>query len=316
MLFSGRAYYNLLYLQNLRGFEVNAMEWEYLDYRALDDRELFDRIQRLHYAFDKDSFIEYCQDFDSPEELIYSLETGDSELKNKLYLLLFELWRRFLPQKKSISIFADELDRKIAAYESNKDGVELLLALEEVVEILESNTLTEEPLEAIFERFCLYVAHDLESVVYTYIDSKLKSSDEDYSIDLLDHFLPYVREKRALQFLRLKSLPIDYFEERNRLTKYLCESLQEKVNVAISLPFLFYLIESKDKEHFVDLFSSLIHQVEEEGALVSLLDVLVEYHRSFGREELEQKVSAFLEKGKNFAKASNKNIIKALLEQS
>ncbi|MCH9812124.1 hypothetical protein K0U07_05125 [bacterium] len=316
MLFSGRAYYNLLLLQSQRGLKVDAQPWEYMDYAVVAMDDLFAAIQSLHYLFDKESFLSYCVSFDSPEEMVTSLEPKESEEKNKLYLLVFELWKRLLPDRESISIFADALDRRIAEYEKNKDDERILDAFEQVVEILESNCIDETPPESIFERFCLYVAHDLESVIYTYIDSKCEVGVEDRAMDLLDHFLPYVKEKRALQFLQLKSLPLDFVEERLRLTEFLCESLQEEVNLTLSLPFLFYLIEHHQKELFVDLFSTLVHKVNEESALVALLDVLVEYHRFFGREELTKKVADFLKRGVDLLAPSNKNIITALLVQS
>ena len=316
MLFSGRAYYNLLLLQAQRGIAVEALPWEAKDYGAIAMDCLFEEIQSLHYLFDRESFVNYCAAFDSPEEVVASIEQKECEEKNKLYLLVFELWKRLLPEKESISIFADALDRKIAEYEKSKDDEMLLEAFEQVVEILESNSIDSTPPETIFERFCLYVAHDLESVIYTYIESKICGEVEDRALDLLHHFLPYVKEKRALQFLHLKTLSHDFLEERLRLTEFLCESLQEKVNLSVAIPFLFYLIEQHHKELFIDLFSTMVNKVQEEGALVALLDVLVEYHRFFGREELTKKVSNFLERGVDLTTASNKKIITALLVQS
>ncbi|MCH9623965.1 MAG: hypothetical protein S4CHLAM27_03360 [Chlamydiia bacterium] len=296
MLFSGRGYYNLLWLQKLRNVAENGEAWESLDYRTLPLSKLWSSLSKLSFSFDKESFIAFCEPVDSPEELIQLLMPEESEEKNKVYLLIFELWRRLLPEKESVSIFADELDRKIAAYERYRDDSELLLGLGRVVEILESNTIEGEPGEAVFERLCLYVAHDLESVIYTYIDSALADSPGDSCLLLIEHFMPYVKEKRNLQFLKLKSIPVEFVEEREQLAHYLINSLQEEMSIPLAIALLFYLIDRRDKELFAELFSSIISHVSEEKVLVKLLDVLMAYHGAFGSDEKQNQVHAFLQK--------------------
>lgn len=297
MLFSGRGYYNLLWLQKLRGLPVSAESWESKDYRKIPLETLWNELSSLSLYFNSESFTAFCAPLDSPEELIQILMPEEGEEKNKVYLLIFELWRRLLPAKESVSIFADQLDRKIAAYEKYKDDLELLSALNQVVDILESNTITDDPPEAIFERLCLYVAHDLESVIYTYIDSGLTDDSHlDSRLLLIDHFMPYVKDKSRLQFLRLKSMPVDFSYEREKLAEHIISSLQEKINIPLSIDLLFYFIEKRDKELFSEFFSFLISSVAEEKILVKLLDVLMEYHATFGRQEKQNQVYAFLQK--------------------
>lgn len=296
MLFSGRAYYNLLWLERLRGNTIPAHKWEFLDYRELDFATLFSMLHEFNIFFDADTFESLSEDADSPEEFIERVEIEDKDDKRKIYLIVFELWRRLIEDKESVSIFCDELDRIVAAYETEKDDEQLLYILYKVLEILERNTQLDEPPEAIFQKLSLYIAHDLENVIYTYIDSKLNSESEDSCIDLIDDFMPYVKEKRALKFLKLKSVPNAFHEEKEKLTIYIVSSLQEKVNVPLSISILFYLIEINNIELFSELFSFLIHYISEEKPLVSLLDVLVAYHRKRGEVEKQQQVYQFLQK--------------------
>jgi hypothetical protein len=296
MLFSGRGYYNLLWLQRLRGLPANGEVWESLDYRTLTLSKLWTSLSKLSLYFNQETFAAFCAPLDSPEELIQILMPHESEEKNKVYLLVFELWRRLLPDKESVSIFADQLDRKIAAYERYRDDSDLLLELNKAVEILESNTITEEATEEIFERLCLYVAHDLESVIYTYIESSLIDKPGDCCLLLIDHFMPYVKDKCRLQFLKLKSIPVNFVEEREQLAHYLINALEESMNISLSISLLFYLIDRGDKELFAELFSSAIGHVTEEKVLVKLLDVLMAYHGTFGREKKQNQVYAFLQK--------------------
>ena len=296
MLFSGRAYYNLLWLERLRGNSIPAHKWEFLDYRELDFATLFSMLHEFNIFFDADTFESLSEDADSPEEFSERIEIEDKDDKRKIYLIVFELWRRLIEDKESVSIFCDELDRIVAAYETEKDDQQLLFILHKVLEILERNTCLDEPPEEIFQRLSLYIAHDLENVIYTYIDTKLKSGSEDSCLNLIEHFMPYIKEKRALKFLKLKSLPNAFYEEKEKLTIYIVSSLQENVNLSLSISILFYLIERNSAELFSELFSFLIHHISEEKPLVALLDVLVAYHRKMGQEEKQQQVYQFLQK--------------------
>ena len=51
MPFFGRAYYNLLWLEKLRGNSIPAKTWEIMDYRALALKELFVMLEDLDPLF-------------------------------------------------------------------------------------------------------------------------------------------------------------------------------------------------------------------------------------------------------------------------
>ena len=264
-----------------------------LDYRELSEGELFQMMHQLEIFFDRNSFVEFCQELDSPEEFSETLSL-EGDVSRKAYLIAFELWRRFIPENVSISLFCDELDRTIALYEKQRDHSKLLMLLEQMVEILDRNDVSNADPQVIFKRLCLYVAHDLENVIYTYIDSQLSDSTSEAIINLLDHFMPYVKEKRALLFLKLKSMNEVFLEEKQCLMEYLTSSLQESINFSLSLAMLFYLIEKNQDDLFKELFSFLVYEVKEERGLVSLLDVLIAYHQHFGQSEKKKSVSEFM----------------------
>ena len=295
MLFSGRAYYNLLWLEKLRGNTIPAKGFEILDYRKLSLAELFINLENLNIFFNEVTFSRYCEDLDSPEELIESLGLDDGDEKREGYLLCFELWRRLLPEKECVSIFCDELDRIIAKYEKDRDDEELLQTLHHLIDILDRNTVTSDSAHEIFNRLSMYIAHDLENVIFTYIDTMITDGLEDEYLALLDHFMPYVSDKRNLQFLKLKTLSNDFEEEKENLSGFLVSSLTEDLNFPLSLHLLFYLTEMRNDELFSELFATLASSTKEEDSLVALLDVLVEYHRKRGREEKEKQVTRFLQ---------------------
>jgi hypothetical protein len=204
MAFFGRAYYNLLWLENLRGNNIPAHHWERINYRTICLESLFSMLKNLNQYLDKDSFLKISSETDSPEEFIERLDILDKELKRRCYLIVFELWRRLVKEKKSVSIICDELDKVVADYENKKDDTKLLDILMVVAEVLERNNIYQLKKEEIFERLSFFIAHDLENVIYTYIDKKIDDGFFEKPLSLLDLFTPYVKEKQPFNFLRLK----------------------------------------------------------------------------------------------------------------
>ncbi len=294
MLFSGRAYYNLLWLSKLRGQNIPAEDWESFDYRGFSTNSLFALLQTYHIYFDSKDFILFCDDLNNPEDLIERLDVEEGELKRKVYIVIFELWRRLLPEKGSISIFCDELDHLIASYKGAPNEDALFDILNQVLEILDRNTEMGQSPREVFSRLCLYIAHNLENVIYTYIDTRMKEDAEGGYLSFIDHFMPYVEEKRALQFLKLKALSNVFAKEKESLAAYLVHSLQESSNFSLSVPMLFFLIEEKYQELFSEFFSFLVEKTTEEKKLVVLLDVLMAYHREMGQVEKQGHVHHFL----------------------
>jgi hypothetical protein len=209
MLFSGRAYYNILIFNELREGKFADGSWESFDYRQMSLSEIFFSLEKLGVYFTVDSFLCYSEEIDTPEELTDKLQDENGGDKRKIYVLVFELWRRLLKEKKTISIFCDELDHTIATYETHQADANLYEGLLGVLEILYRNSPFSEAPSELFKRLSLYIAHDLENVIFTYIESKIGSPEEEKMILLLDAFLPFVGKERALKLIKLTSLTAD-----------------------------------------------------------------------------------------------------------
>ncbi len=209
MLFSGRAYYNILILNKLREGKFTDAKWDCLDYRQMALSEIFFSLEKLGIYFTTDSFVSFCIEIDTPEELVDKLIYENGEGKRKIYLLVFELWRRLLPEKKTVSIVCDELDHTIAIYEDHQADAKLYEGLLAVLEILHRNAQFSDAPRELFKRLTLYIAHDLENVISTYIESKIGGPEEEKIITLLNAFIPFVEEERALKLIKLTSLTAD-----------------------------------------------------------------------------------------------------------
>jgi hypothetical protein len=194
MTLQTRALYNLLRLNAAEDPSVNAEPWALEDLRELSSEELFARLAKAHIRLDKTSFIQYASQCDTPEDLADLLLDEEEEQYDRFYLIFFELWRRFLPERQSLSIFCDELDHRISLYhfdalqsdEPIQDGLGNLL------EILEENTDAGGRPEEVFELVTNYCAHDLSAFIYDYIANLLDEENEVYASELIEGFAPYI----------------------------------------------------------------------------------------------------------------------------
>ncbi|MGR3952256.1 MAG: hypothetical protein QRY74_05115 [Chlamydia sp.] len=99
-------------------------EWMFRNWRIIPLEMLFRELNDLGIHLDKSLFLSWAYDSDSPEDLLLLLapeESEELEEENQddldhIYLILFELWRRFLPERRSISIVADDIDCAIVEY--------------------------------------------------------------------------------------------------------------------------------------------------------------------------------------------------------
>ena len=122
MEFKGRALYNLLKSSVKEDSSIRAEPWQILDYRSLSEEDLLQKLAKLGLNLTKENFFLYAENCHSPEELVECLWVQESDVigQEKTYLILFELWRRYLPNRQSLSIFCDELDSLISDFD---DGV-------------------------------------------------------------------------------------------------------------------------------------------------------------------------------------------------
>jgi hypothetical protein len=80
--------------------------WQVEDYRSFPLDGLFEKLEDLGFSIDKDSFLELAADVDTPEELTKTLKgEASDDAEEEIYLVVFELWRRLLPDKPSLSCF-------------------------------------------------------------------------------------------------------------------------------------------------------------------------------------------------------------------
>lgn len=198
-MFRGRALYNLLQISAQEGADASIEEWKVCDYRKWQEEQLWDSLSALGIELSPVSFLAYVENVDSPEELVEYLWVEEEDLlgEEKVYLLVFELWRRLVSNKRSISIFFDELDRWISAFDAGKllpkEGMQELLQF--LLSLLEGS--------GDFIGLCSYAAHDIAGFLYDYLVEDGEEGDD--ALAWVEAFLPYMPEKKWLSLLRWKA---------------------------------------------------------------------------------------------------------------
>ncbi len=204
-----RSLYNSLRINWMLNPDMSVEPWQVEDYRLIPLQTLFDRLKLQGIEMTCPLLAALSDEFESPEELltylILDLE-ADQKSKDQIYLLMFELWRRLLPEKPTLSIFCDELDYQIQLYDfGNLYNYEALQdTLENLRRILEENVeLGIDPLEA-FELVCSKCANDIEGFLYDFIAERIDENNMSYARELFEDFEPYLKDSKWFDFLKVR----------------------------------------------------------------------------------------------------------------
>ena len=294
----GRALYNLLrvnFEEDPKSFPIT--KWQIEDYRSLALEELFRRLEKLGISLDEEHFINCGENSVSPEELTDILCDAESIDKfDQAYLLIFELWRRLLSKKESLSIFCDELDRLIDFYD-REDLIKeepLQDALSDLERILDKHVDEGEDPKHVFAEVVLYCAHDLESFIYDYVLAKIDQEEMLYASELLDGFSPYLEEIHWLTFLYIRLLADTDQEEAEVMLSQLLEGLEEEPDFELLLEIARFLVNRGDTTHFINTVAQCKTLIETEQDFQELLAITCAFYRLLDRDKETAEISNIL----------------------
>lgn len=296
-----KALYNLLRLNRSQDPTIPCEAWQVEDLRTPSLEEIFERLKTAGLELDQDRFIQFAHESDSPEDLTELLLTDHEEPEHhdRLYLLLFELWRRLLPERQALSIFCDEFDHQIWLYDSgNLESDELIQdALANLIEIFNQNTdAGAEPLE-ILETVNSYCAHDIMSFLIDYISDLLDNGNQLYASELIDHFAPYTQYVAWFDFLRARLLAFSDPVEANTHLSALLEA-KEEMTLDLLMEILRFLTVFGERPVFAQAVRQILPLLQARSEFEELLELTADYFRRRDRDELEQDVLAFQDKEK------------------
>ncbi len=315
MEFKGRALYNILQISVKEDSSIRAEPWQILDYRSFSEEELFQKLSKLHPSLTKENFFLYAETCHSPEELVECLWLQEEDLvgQEKTYLLLFELWRRHLPSRQSLSIFCDELDALISQFD---DGIDMEdekwhVILSELEDILDRNTYLKADPKEVFSSILQYTAHDVESFLYDYIFELIEEENEILATSLIEAFDDYVLEKKWFSLLRSRLLSSSRLDLWTGLIHRLLEEEEENPNLSFLMEIFFFLKEQDDAPLFFKCVKQILPLLKPGQELHDLLQYTAEFCKSLHKDSLEKSILNILQK-----KAFNTKEIENLLATS
>lgn len=295
-----KALYNLLRSNWLEDPTMQIESWQVEDLRGLSLDELFARLKSHGVPLNEESFFLYAENCNSPEELTDCVWIDDEDIigYDKAYLLLFEIWRRLLPQKQSLSIFCDELDQLIASYDEGElENEEALQAsLEDLEDILDAHVEQGLDPQEVMTQVSHYCAHDLETFIYDYIAEQIDTENELYASELIDGFLPYVRDTRWFEFLEVRLLAAPDEDKAFTLLQSMLEQMEEEPDLLLLLEVGHFLVQKGAAKLFRKVIDIGLHAVETEKEFQELIQLVADYYHFADKQEEENAVKHLLQK--------------------
>jgi len=292
-----KALYNLLRRNWLTDPSAAVERWQVEDYREFSTHELFHELEVLGLSLTEENFLIYAENYDNPEKLTDFIWT-QTEHKDHAYLLIFELWRRLVPEKQSLSIFCDELDYRIELYEKESSSQEgamenMMLRLEEV---LNENTDEGGEPKTIFQTLSLYCAHDIETFLYDYISDEIDSESTLYATELLEEFYHYLSDTSWFDFLRARLLAPTDPHEANVVLKSILEELKDAPDLDLLLEMASFLTSHGDPHLFHQAVSQAFDLIVTEEDFQELLAIVADYYNCCDMEKEEKAVQSLFTK--------------------
>lgn len=294
-----RALYNSLRMNWILDPGLEVEPWQVEDYRAMPLDALFERLEDMEIHLDKSSFAAFAENVDNPEELTEALlhdVSLEAKTQDQIYLLIFELWRRLLPERSCLTILCDEIDHQIHLYDQAEasTGEEIADTLANLQVILDDNTDEGGDPHEVFETINQGCANDLESFLYDYIADRIDEGNYTYGTELLEGFFNYIQDIRWFEFLRARLLSNSDPEEADALIKELLNDNQAEQDLEFNLEVLAFLVPVGDRETFERLAKETAQLVQVEEDFQSLLSMTADFYHRLDRENIEKSLQNLL----------------------
>lgn len=297
--FKGRSFYNLLRINLKEDPSLHVEDWQVFDYRLLSDEEILEKLGSLGISLTPESFFLYAENCESPEDLLECLwidEDRDEE-QEKVYLLLFELWRRWAIDKRSLSIFCDELDEQIFLYDEGhlEEEESLQKVLNTLEDLLDQSVDEGVPPQEIFQMISHYLAHDIEQFLYDYILDLIDRANELYASELIDGMIPYISEKKWFDLLRARLFLLSNSPETFMLVSRILEQAEEEPDEGFLMELAHFLAFSGDDlSFFEECVRQILPLLNSEEELMELADLISKVASSLDQETLAHHIDEWI----------------------
>lgn len=296
-----RALYSLVRLHWLQDQTIHVEQWQVEDYKQFSLPELFEQLSKLSIQLDKSTFMAYADGSDSPEEFTDYL-IGDRSLtvqeEDRIYLLIFEIWRRIVVGKPCLSVFCHELDDLIFQYDQGQldNPLELQDAISNFLSILNDNVDAGiEPKDA-FQRIAAYCANDLETFLYDFIAEQIEAGLESYSNELLEGFALCFESNKWFALLRARLLNHTNEKQASKLLSQIIEEHLQDKDLEFNLELLSSLSDICTPTLLRQVIEATLPLIRTEEDFQDLLFISGEYFHRLDNEQVENHIQNILKK--------------------
>lgn len=290
-----RALYNLLRMNWQMDPNIDVEPWQIENYRTQSSEHLFEILKRNQLDLDRNRFIAFAEQSDNPEQFTNNLideRDYTSAVQDQIYLVLFELWRRLLPEKPSLSVFCDELDYQINLYDYGK--IENIQALQDAISnlkaILDENVDGGSPPHEVFAIISSNCAHDIETFLYDFIAEQIDLENYSYAEELLDNFIPYISDIHWFHFLRAQVIATKDEKEANRLLQQLVKKHSSEPNLEFNLELLSFMTREGELNLFIQLVKQSLPLIKYEEDFQDLLAICADFYHYLDKDSEEKAI--------------------------
>ncbi len=296
-----RALYNSLRMNWLQDPSLAVEPWQVEDYRALRTEQLYERLKAKALPLDRITFLSFADQADSPEQMTDDLladQKMDPSVQDQVYLLIFELWRRLVPEKLCLSVFCDELDHEIfrcdQGFIDNPDAIADAIA--NLAVILDENRDEGNDPHDVFNYVCSGCANDVESFLYDFIAEQIDDDNESYAAELLDDFYGYVQDVKWFDFLKARLTYANDPELANEMVRQLVQEAAKDNDLSFNFELLGFMGTGGERDVFVKLVKQTIPLLQYEEDFQDLLSFCADFFRLLDRDQEEQAIVQILKK--------------------
>jgi len=292
-----RALYHSLRMNWMLNPKLNVEMWQIADYRAKPLNVLFEQLIHHDIHLDKQSFLIFAENMDDPESLTDALISDNPPgraAQDHIYLLIFELWRRLLPERPCLSILCDEIDYQINLYDrgemQKEEAIQDSLANLQML-LDENNDAGIEPLE-VFEYVNAACANDLESFLLDYISDQIDNGNYPYASELIEGFSQYIYHVKWFKLLQARILSLTDPQEAIRMVLDLLKN--QEPDLEFLLEVLSFLIPNGDEATFKRLVKQAIALSQNEDDFQTIITICIEFYNRLDEDELAKTLQALL----------------------
>lgn len=298
-----KALYNALRInaKDMPAPDPEMKPWQLCNYRQLSSEELFQTLDQLGLRLDKARFLAFAENYDTPEDLADDLSDGvasSGDIEDQIYLLLFELWRRYQPEKQSLSIFCDELDHCIEQYdEGDLTAVEKIHdAIANLQAVLDENVDEGADPEEVFTAIQNNCANDIEAFLYNYLCDQLEAGDADYAQEVFEGLERYMTQGAWVQLLKARLWVASDPDRALQEVEDLIDTAEEDLGLELYFELLHVLVQCGNSHLFHQVVRMMTPLLEKEEDFQDLLELCAAYYACLDLEPQEKKMRTLLDK--------------------